>query len=128
MNAQSTQPRIIPYRGTVNVYFSDAIIASSDRAQVLAEADGTEAIFIPFEDIYFDFLQRASTSGQRADIGTITYWDAQAVGEAQSQVLLAYETPEPAYASLRGHGTFDPDKTRIEAVPAPDQAHSTQWT
>ncbi|TIU76804.1 MAG: DUF427 domain-containing protein, partial [Mesorhizobium sp.] len=43
---------VTPFNGTVTVRFSDAIVASTERAKVLHE-DGHDPVFyIPFEDIY----------------------------------------------------------------------------
>ena len=47
-----------PFDGVVTVTFSDAIIASSDEALVLREADYPPVFYIPFKDVYFEFLKR----------------------------------------------------------------------
>ena len=51
-----------PFEGAVTVVFSDAILASSDNALVLREADYPPVFYIPFKDIYFEFLKRSDTS------------------------------------------------------------------
>ena len=43
---------IVPFRGTVTVSFSDAIIASSKDAKVLSTPGKEAVFFLPFEDIY----------------------------------------------------------------------------
>ncbi|TIT54413.1 MAG: DUF427 domain-containing protein, partial [Mesorhizobium sp.] len=51
---------ITPFNGTVTVRFSDAIIASTERAKVLHEAGHDPVFYIPFEDIYFDLLEKTN--------------------------------------------------------------------
>ncbi|WP_395447915.1 hypothetical protein ACHMW7_23875 [Aminobacter sp. UC22_36] len=53
MDVQTT---IKPFDGTVNVSFSDAMIASTKNAMMMLQPGKDSVFFIPFEDIYFDFL------------------------------------------------------------------------
>ena len=39
-----------------------AILASTDDALVLREADYPPVFYIPFKDVYFEFLKRSDTS------------------------------------------------------------------
>jgi uncharacterized protein (DUF427 family) len=109
---------IEPFTGTVTVTFSDAIIAATDKAKLLRE-DGYEPVFyIPFEDIYFEFLEKTNTSSHCPLKGTASYWRVSAVGEAAEDFMWAYETPDPAAAAIAGHGAFDDKLAGIEAVSA----------
>ncbi len=51
-----------PFDGVVTVAFSDAILASTDKALVLREANYPPVFYIPFEDVYFELLKRSDTS------------------------------------------------------------------
>ena len=115
---------IEPFHGTVTVSFSDAIIASSDRAKVLRERGHEPVFYIPFEDIYFELLQKTNASSRCPLKGTASYWRATAVGESADNAMWAYETPNPQASTIAGHGAFDPRLTRIEAVPAEDLQHT----
>ncbi|HEV7416159.1 MAG TPA: DUF427 domain-containing protein, partial [Tianweitania sediminis] len=44
---------IEPFDGVVNVTYSDAVIASSQRALLLREGSYEPVFYFPFEDIYF---------------------------------------------------------------------------
>lgn len=110
---------IEPFRGTINVMFSDAILASTEDALVLREAGGGPAYFIPREDVYFEFLQPGEPKTEKPPKGRAEHWIASAVGEA-ADVMWSYPEAYGAYAPLAGYVTFAPDKTRIQVVPRPD--------
>lgn len=107
---------IAPFNGTVNVSFSDAIIASTKRAKVVREEDDPPVFYIPFEDIYFDFLRPTDTTHYSPYIGDAAHWGVTAVGESLADVMWAYRTPFDEMAELRDHGAFYSDKVRIEAT------------
>jgi uncharacterized protein (DUF427 family) len=107
-----------PFEGVVNVTFSDAIIASSDEALVLREEDYPPVFYIPFKDVYFEFLKRAATSTHCPYKGEASYWNVSAVGEAATDVMWAYERPFDEMIRIKDHGAFYPNKVRIEANPS----------
>lgn len=115
------EPAITPFRGTISVMFSDAIIASTQRALVYSDG-GDPRYFIPFEDIYFLFLS-PSHRQQHGRYGRMSCWRVTAVGESADDVMCAFENPGDLAPQLMLHGTFDPGKTRIEIVPEEDPQH-----
>lgn len=115
--------RIEPYRGTVNVMFSDAMIASTKDALVLHEEGHEPVFYIPFRDIYFDLFTKSDTQTRCPRKGTASYWNVRAVGEAASDAMWSYENPMDGVAAIRAHGAFYPDKVDIEAVPQEDLLH-----
>jgi len=114
---QSYRISVEPFDGTVTVAFSDAILASTDKALVLREADRPPVFYIPFEDIYFEFLKRSETTTHCPYKGNASYWNATAAGEAVNDVMWAYERPYDEMVLIKNHGAFYPDKVRIEANP-----------
>lgn len=114
---------IEPFEGTVRATLSDAIIASTDRAKILREGGRGPVFYFPFEDIYFEFLQKTGTTTTCPLKGQANYWRASAVGTAADDAMWAYLTPKPEAAGIARHGAFDLAKVRIEAIPAPDRAH-----
>jgi uncharacterized protein (DUF427 family) len=106
-----------PFDGAVTVVFSDAILASTDKALVLREADYPPVFYIPFEHVYFEFMKRSDTSTHCPYKGNASYWNASAVGEAVNDVMWAYERPYDEMAAIKDHGAFYPNKVRIEANP-----------
>jgi uncharacterized protein (DUF427 family) len=121
---QTGRLAIEPYAGTVTVRFSDAIVAATDRAKVLREEGREPVFYVPFEDIYFDFLEKTNTTTSCPLKGTASYWRVQAVGSASEDFMWAYETPDTAARAIARHGAFDPQKARIDADPAEDKRHT----
>ncbi|WP_246727803.1 DUF427 domain-containing protein [Chelativorans sp. Marseille-P2723] len=115
---------IEPYAGTVKVMFSDAIVASTDNAVLLKEEGHDPVFYIPFEDIYFEFLRSSSTVSRCPLKGKARYWNAEAVGSAADDVMWAYDHPLPEMEGIRQHGAFDPSKVKIEATPQQDILHT----
>ena len=115
---------IEPFAGNVTATFSDAIIASTDRAKILRESGHEPVFYIPFEDIYFEFLQKAPTVSRCPLKGEASYWRASAVGSAAENAMWAYLTPHPIASGIAGHGSFDQRSVTIEAIPAPDREHT----
>lgn len=108
---------IEPFDGIVTVAFSDATLASTEKALVLREADYRPAYYIPFDDIDFELLKRSDTSTHCPYKGDASYWNASAAGD----VMWSYESPYDEMTVIKGHGAFYPDKVTIEATPfSPD--------
>lgn len=112
-----------PFGGAVNVMFSDAMIASTKEALLLREEGHEPVFYIPFRDIYFDFFMRSSKVYHCPLKGEARYWSVEAVGEAEDDVMWAYDQPPPELSAIRQHGAFEPSKVRIEVVPEPDLVH-----
>ena len=106
--------KVEPFEGVVNVMFSEAIIASSDRALVLREGDYPPVLYIPFQDIYFDHLRPTDTRTHCPYKGDASYWGVSAAGEWEKDVMWAYETPYDEMQQIRNHGAFYPNKVRID--------------
>jgi uncharacterized protein (DUF427 family) len=106
-----------PFDGVVTVLFSDAMLASTEKAIVLREADYPPVFYIPFKDIYFELMERSGTSTYCPYKGDASYWNASAVGEAVNDVMWAYEQPYDEMIGIKDHGAFYPNKVRIEASP-----------
>ena len=115
---------IEPFAGTVTVRFSDAIVASTERAKILREDGHGPVYYIPFEDIYFDLFEKTNTVSKSPIKGTASHWRVHAVGSSSDDFMWAYETPDTAARAIAGHGTFDPVKARIDAEPFEDKRHT----
>jgi uncharacterized protein (DUF427 family) len=107
-----------PFDGVVTVTFSDAVIASSDEALVLKEGDYPPVFYLPFKDIYFDFLKPSDNRTHCPYKGDASYWNVTAVGEALKDVMWAYREPYDEMGTIRDHGAFYANKVRIEANPS----------
>lgn len=106
-----------PFDGVVVVTFGDAIIASSEKALVLREASYPPVFYVPFDDVYFEFLQPTDTKTHCPFKGDASYWSVSASGDAVKDVMWAYRQPYDEMTGIRDHAAFYPDKVRIEATP-----------
>ncbi|WP_309084782.1 DUF427 domain-containing protein [Chelativorans sp.] len=113
-----------PFRGTVNVMFSDAMVASTKNALLLKEEGRDPVFYIPFQDIYFDFFSDSPTQTHCPLKGQARYWSVGAVGESAKDALWAYDQPPPELGTIRQHAAFDAAKVRIEAVSQEDLVHT----
>ncbi|GLS30708.1 Uncharacterized conserved protein, DUF427 family [Mesorhizobium albiziae] len=107
-----------PFDGVVTVSFAEAIVASSNEALVLREEDYPPVFYIPFKDVYFDFLKRTDTSTHCPYKGNASYWSASASGDAEKDVMWAYKHPYDEMIRIKDHGAFYPNKVTIDANPA----------
>lgn len=114
-----------PYDGTVTARFSDAIVASSENAMVATDTAGEALVFVPLDDIYFDFFRPAEEEQARHDADR-RWWTVGAVGEAGPMALWAMKDPPGHLVRLRGYGCFDASVVDIEAAPAPKGENSTE--
>jgi uncharacterized protein (DUF427 family) len=102
-----------PYAGTVTIRFLDTVLASTDRALALRRQEGSDILFIPFDDIYFEFLARSDSREHCPVKGEASLWDIRAAGRAEHDAMRAYGANEVS-APLRRYGTFDPEKVTVE--------------
>lgn len=108
-----------PFDGVVVVTFGEAVIASSKDALELREANYPPVFYIPFEDVYFDFLTPSDTKTHCPFKGDASYWNAAASGETMNDAMWAYQSPYDEMMAIKGHAAFYPKKVRIDATPAP---------
>lgn len=111
---------IRPFDGVVVVTFGEAIIASSEEALELRETNHPPVFYLPFKDVYFDFLAPSDTKTHCPFKGDASYWSATASGEAMKDVMWAYLSPFDEMIAIKDHGAFYPGKVRIDATPATD--------
>ncbi|MEO3386081.1 DUF427 domain-containing protein [Mesorhizobium sp. CAU 1741] len=104
-----------PFPGTVSVRFGDVVIASSTKALELREGSYPPVFYIPFEDIYFEHLERSDSQTYCQFKGDASYWGVSAQGEAAPDAMWAYQTPYDEMQPIKDHGAFDRSKVTIDA-------------
>lgn len=104
-----------PYPGTVTVRHADVIVASSKKARLLREGNFAPVYYIPFDEIYFEHLQKTGTRSHCPFKGDATYWRVTAAGEAVQDAMWAYETPFDEMSAIRDHGAFYANRVTIDA-------------
>lgn len=105
---------ISPAGGHVTVRAGGAVIASSDRALALREADYPPVLYIPREDVVMGCLQRTEQYTHCPYKGDCAYFSVAAAGPRGENAAWSYESPYPAVAAIRGHLAFYPD--RVDAI------------
>jgi len=106
------QFKIVPFDGSVTVFFSDSVIASTRNAMVQSGHAEPDVFYIPFEDIYFEFLEPMNRTVDRPGWGVARSWSVSAAGEAAQDFM--WVVPGPDDSTLTGHGTFNPELARID--------------
>jgi len=105
---------IAPAPGRVTVRAGGAVIASSDRALALREADYPPVLYIPREDVAMDRLRRTGRHTHCPYKGDCAYFSIAGAGARGENAAWSYETPYPAVAAIREHVAFYPD--RVDAI------------
>lgn len=104
-----------PYHGVVTASLGSTILASTKRALVLREAGRQPVFYIPFEDIYFEHLERTDRRTHCPFKGDASHWMATANGEAVDPAMWAYEQPLPGMEAIARHGAFYEPGIRVDA-------------
>lgn len=114
----SAQVSIRHYEGAVTVRFIDAVLASTSHAlSVRDDSTREEQIFIPFDDIYFEFMERSVSAEACPVKGEANLWTVRAMGRSVPDAMRSYGQNE-ASGLLRDYGLFDPRKVNVEMTPA----------
>lgn len=105
---------ISPAGGRVTVRAGGAVIASSDRALALREADYPPVLYIPRADVAMDLLERTDRHTDCPYKGDCSYFSVTAAGARGENAAWSYEAPYPAVAAIREHVAFYPE--RVDAI------------
>ena len=99
----------------VRVYLHGEVIADSERAVALHEADYPVVHYIPREDVRTDLLERDSRSTYCPYKGTALYWTVRIGGQEREGAAWSYDTPYDEAVVIRRHIAFYPSRVdRIE--------------
>ncbi len=98
----------------VQVRVAGRVVADSDRALVLREADYPPVYYLPREDTDATQLERTEHSSYCPYKGQASYYSIPAGGAKSVNAIWSYEQPYPAVAEIKGHLAFYPD--RVDAI------------
>lgn len=101
---------ITPTGTRVTVTVDGTVVARTDDALALQEADYPPVQYIPLADVEPAGLVRSTTTTYCPYKGEANYYH---LGELQDAVW-TYEQPYPAVAEIAGRVAFYPDKAQIE--------------
>ena len=86
------------------------VVADTDNALTLREADYPAVQYIPREDVDFSQLERTDHATYCPYKGECSYYSVPAGGKKSVNAVWSYDDPYPAVAQIREHVAFYPDK------------------
>jgi uncharacterized protein (DUF427 family) len=99
----------------VRVVFNGKVVADTNRALSLAEADYPAVQYIPREDADMSAFVPTPHRTHCPYRGDASYFTLKADGKSAENAVWSYEKPFPALAEIAGHLAFYPDRVdRIE--------------
>jgi uncharacterized protein (DUF427 family) len=96
------------------------VVASTQRALTLREADYPPVQYIPLADVEQSLLAPSDHLSYCPFKGDASYFSVPAGGERSQNAVWAYRDPYPAVAEIKDHVAFYPD--RVEAISEQDPA------
>jgi uncharacterized protein (DUF427 family) len=106
---------IEPAPGRVTVAAGDEIIAASDHALILREANYPPVYYLPREDAVMEGLEASEKATYCPYKGEASYFSIPALGEVGENAVWSYEMPYSAVADIVGCLAFYPDRVTITA-------------
>ena len=94
----------------VVVSIAGRIVADTDDALTLREADYPAVQYIPREDVDFSQLERTDHATYCPYKGECSYYSVPAGGKKSVNAVWSYEDPFPAVAQIKGHVAFYTDR------------------
>ena len=86
------------------------VVADTDNALTLREADYPAVQYIPREDVDLTQLERTDHATYCPYKGDCSYYSIPAGGKKSVNAVWSYENPFPAVEQIRGHVAFYPDR------------------
>ena len=106
----------------VQVLFHDHLIAESDAALILQEANYPAVHYIPREDAEMAFLGHTDHSSHCPYKGDASYYTIARDGVVAENAVWSYEDPYPAMNLIKGYLAFYPNQVRFVESDAPGGA------
>jgi uncharacterized protein (DUF427 family) len=107
----------------VRAYVAGHVIADTDDALTLAEADLPAVQYFPREDVETGFLSESPKVTQCPYKGSATHYSMLIDGELIENAAWSYEDPYPAVERIRGRIAFYPDKVEVYELDEDRLAH-----
>ena len=102
------------------------VVADTDNAVTLREADYPAVQYIPREDVDFSQLERTDHATYCPYKGECSYYSVPAGGEKSVNAVWTYEDPFPTVAQIKGHVAFYPDRVDEIAEHLPTTRESSE--
>ena len=102
------------------------VVADTDNALTLREADYPAVQYIPREDVDFSQLERTDHATYCPYKGDCNHYSIPVGGKKSVNALWTYEDPYPAVAQIKGHVAFYPDRVDEIAEQLPTTRESSK--
>ncbi len=107
---------IEPNRRRVRAQFERHVIADTDDALTVQEADYAPVQYFPMEDVEMTFLSKTDHRTFCPYKGWASYWSIYMDGVIAENAVWSYEDPFPAASGLQGRVAFYPNVAEIYEV------------
>ena len=98
------------------VRYAGHVIADTDRAILLKEADYPQVVYFPKEDVEMAYFGRSDHHTACPYKGEASYWTLTMEGNVEDNVAWSYESPYPSASRISGHVAFYPDRVEVYEV------------
>lgn len=96
--------------------YAGHVIADSNDALVLREADYPPVVYFPRDDVAMEYLSRTRHASHCPYKGDAAYYTLLMDGQFAENAVWTYEQPYPAMAEIEGRLAFYPDKVEVYEV------------
>ena len=105
---------IAPAGKRVRVRFGGHIVADTQKALTLKEANYPPVYYIPRADADMSLLKATERSTHCPYKGDASYFSIVAGAESADNAVWSYQRPFPAMAEIKDHLAFYPNKVMVE--------------
>jgi uncharacterized protein (DUF427 family) len=109
-----------PSRKRLRAAFAHHVIADTDDALILKEADYPPVVYFPMDDVDMGFLSKTERQTTCPYKGLASYWSIYMDGQLAENAVWAYEDPYPAMSALNGRVAFYPNLVEVYEVSEED--------
>src|SRR5207253_698120 len=107
---------ITPATSRWRAFFNGHVIADTNDALVLKEADYPAVVYFPREDVSMEYMSRTERQTTCPYKGHAAYYSILMDGQFAENAVWTYEEPYPAMTPIAGRLAFYPDKVEVYEV------------
>ena len=100
-------------RPRMRASFDDHVIADTDDALIVREANYPAVYYFPVDDVEMGFLGKTDHQTYCPYKGEASYWSILMDGDLVENAVWSYEDPYPAAAALKGRLAFYPNHVEV---------------
>ena len=108
--------RIEPARNRWRAYFAGHVVADSDAALIVHEADLPSAVYFPRDDVAMEYFSASGATTHCPYKGEAARYTLLMDGQFAENGAWSYASPYPAAAQLAGYLAFEQAKVEVYEV------------